>query len=425
MGVLHRVGGVRLDGQKIARRIVCICFILVLVCASCGAEVHPSSSSFPKSHLILQFNSEQATLAALDLLLLEPYNQTTTIDLFSSDLAFISITTHSALPQQVKDPYFLLPGIQQVVEDGIRWLETDNTENFEEISVNDPLFPQQWGLRMMQVPQTWEFTGTVFDTCSNITVAIVDTGVDFTHPDLAGTYHPASYDWVSGTPQITDANGHGTHLAGIIAARTDNHMGISGIAPVRILSETVHEEGVGILTSRSAMGIYHAAQAGAQIIVLGYGGKIFSDIEARAISYAKEQGSLIIASAGNDQSNASHYPSDLSDVISVGAISESGSPSIFSNYGIFLDFVGPGQNIYGTEPGNRYSRKAGTSQAAAGVAGVAALLWSLDMNQTAQDLHSLLIASAEDLGKEGKDIYFGWGYPNSLRAAQLLHDQSI
>ncbi|MCL2460403.1 MAG: hypothetical protein FWF19_03515, partial [Euryarchaeota archaeon] len=87
MGVLHRVGGVRLDGQKIARRIVCICFILVLVCASCGAEVHPSSSSFPKYHLILQFNSEQATLAALDLLLLEPYNQTTTIDLFSSDLA--------------------------------------------------------------------------------------------------------------------------------------------------------------------------------------------------------------------------------------------------------------------------------------------------------------------------------------------------
>jgi subtilisin family serine protease len=395
------------------------------VCTFYSVGADSLSSDLPKQYLILQFNSEESTLAALDLLSLEPYNQTTTVDLISCDLAFISITTHSALPQQAKDPYFFLPGIQQVVEDGIRWIEMDDTEEIEEMSVDDPLFPQQWGLNMMQVPQTWEFTGTVFDTRSTITVAIVDTGVDFTHPDLAGTYHPASYDWVRGTTQITDANGHGTHLAGIIAAGTDNHMGISGIAPVRILSETVYEEGVGILTSRSAMGIYHAAQAGAHIIVLGYGGKKYSDLEARAISYAKKQGSLIIASAGNDQSNASHYPSDLSDVISVGAISESGAPSIFSNYGIFLEFVGPGQNIYGTEPGNRYSKKAGTSQAAAGIAGVAALLWSLDTNQTAQDVHSLLIESAENLGKGGKNIYFGWGYPNSLRAAQLLYNAQV
>jgi len=420
MGVLHEVGGVRLDVQRIAQRFVCVCSILVIMCALHNAWADSPSSEPPNIHLILQFNSGEATLAALELLLLEPYNNTTTIDLFSYDLAFISITTRSASLQQAKDPYFLIPGIQQVVEDGIRWLETDDTEELDEMFVNDPLFPQQWGLHMLQVPQTWEFGGTSFDSRSEIIVAIVDTGVDFTHPDLAGTYHPASYDWVRGTIHITDTNGHGTHLAGIIAANTDNNMGISGIAPVRILSETVHEKDVNILTSRSAMGIYHAAQVGAHIIVLGYGGNIFSDLEARAISYAKEQGSLIIASAGNNQSNAPHYPSDLPDVISIGSISESKSPSVFSNYGIFIEFVGPGQNIYGTEPGNKYSKKRGTSQAAAGIAGVAALLWSLDPSQTAQNVHSLLIESAEDLGKKGKDIYFGWGYPDSLRAARLL-----
>jgi subtilisin family serine protease len=87
---------------------------------------------------------------------------------------------------------------------------------------------------------------------------------------------------------------------------------------------------------------------------------------------------------------------------------------------VFVDFVGPGEGIYGTEPGIKYSKRTGTSQAAAGVAGVAALLWSLDISLTAEDMYTILIESAEDLGKEGKDIYFGYGYPNSLRAAQLI-----
>ena len=414
-----------MDGKEIAQRIVRVCFILTLLCASYGAGADSSPLHLPKYHFILQFNSEEATLSALDILTAAPYNETTTIDLFSCDLAFIAITAHTTVPQRVKDPYFVLPGIQQIVEDEIRWPEAIREEELEEITVNDPLFPQQWGLYMMQVPQTWELIETAFDSRSPLIVAIIDTGIDFTHPDLLGTYHSASYDWVRGTPHITDTNGHGTHLAGIIAATTDNSMGMSGIAPVRLLSEIVYEEGVGILASRSAMGIYHAAQAGAKVIVLGYGGKKYSDIEARAISFAKNQGALVIASAGNDQSNDSHYPSDLSDTISVGAISESKSTSIFSNYGIFVDFVGPGQNIYGTAPEGRYSKKAGTSQAAAAVAGVAALIWSLDANITANDVYALLIESAEDLGKEGRDIYFGWGYPNSFHAAQLLNLQML
>ncbi|MDR2855370.1 MAG: S8 family serine peptidase [Methanomicrobiales archaeon] len=419
-----------LDEKQIAQRIVrvfflChIWFIFVLLCAS-GAGADTSLSHLPEYHLILQFYSGEEMLAALDLLAQDPYNQTTTVDLISCDLAFIAITAHSASPHQVRDPYFLLPGLKQISDDEIRWPETVSTEEAFEASVNDPLFSQQWGLQMMQVPQTWEFAQATYLPRLNLTVAVVDTGVDFTHPDLLGTYHAASYDWVHGTPRIIDTNGHGTHLAGIIAATTNNFMGMSGIAPVLILSETVYKEGVGIRASYSAMGIYHAAQAGAEVIVLGYGGKKYSDIEAQAISYAKKQGSLIIASAGNDQSNASHYPSDLSDVICVGSISQTKSTSIFSNYGIFIELVAPGQNIYGPEPGLKYSKKTGTSQAAAGVAGVAALIWSLDSNLAAKDVRTILTETAENFGKEGRDIYFGWGYPNSLRAAELVLSQVL
>jgi subtilisin family serine protease len=397
-----------------------IWLILALLCTSYGVGADSSLSHLPEYHLILQFYSGDEMLTALDLLAQEPYDQTTTVDLISCDLAFIAITTHPALPQQIKEPYLLLPGIKQVLDDEIRWPETVSTEEIFEVSVNSPLFVQQWGLHLMQVPQTWEFANTTFYPRSNLTVAVIDTGVDFTHPDLAGTYHAASYDWVSGTPHIIDTNGGGTHLAGIIAGATEDFIGVSGIAPVLILSETVYKEGVGIRASYSAMGIYHAAQAGAEVIVLGYGGKNYSDIEAQAISYAKKQGSLIIASAGNDQSNTSHYPSDLSDVICVGSLSQMESTSTFSNYGVFVDFVAPGQNIYGPAPGSKYSKKTGTNQAAAGIAGVAALIWSLDPHLTAQDVHNILIETAVNFGKEGRNIYYGWGYPNSLRAAQSV-----
>jgi subtilisin family serine protease len=417
-----------LDDKLIAQRILRVyfmCFILALLCAPYGVGADTSLFHLPQHHLILQFQSDEAMLTALDLLAQEPYNQTTTIDLISCDLAFIAITAHAVSSKEVRDPYLLLPGIKQISDDEVRWPDTVSMEEVDEVFVNDPLFSQQWGLALMQVPQAWEFAETNFLTRSNITVAIVDTGVDFTHPDLVGTYHAASYDWVRGTPHIIDTNGHGTHLAGIIAATTDNFIGMSGIASAHVLSETVYNEEIGILASRSAMGIYHAAQAGAEVIVLGYGGKKYSDVEAQAISYAQNQGSLIIASAGNDESNASHYPSDLFDVISVGSLSDTTSISIFSNYGVLVDFVGPGQRIYATEPGVRYSRKTGTSQATAGIAGVAAFIWSLDVNLTAKDVHAILIESAEDLGKEGRDIYFGWGYPNCLRAAQLVFPQTL
>ena len=400
-------------------------FILALLFASYGAGADTSLFHLPQHHLILQFHSGEEMVTALDLLTKEPYSQTTTVDLFSCDLAFIAVTAHAASPKEVRDPYLLLPGIKQVSTDEIRQIETVSMEEFAESPVNDPLFSQQWGLHLLHVPQTWELAETTFLPRSTITVAIIDTGVDFTHPDLVGMYHAASYNWVHGTPCISDTNGHGTHLAGIIAASTDNHMGMAGIAPVYILSEAVYEEGVGVRASRSAMGIYHAAQAGAEVIVLGYGGKNYSDIEDQAISYAKSQGSLIISPAGNDRSNAPHYPSDLPDVISVGSISQTESISIFSNYGIFIDFVGPGEGIYGTEPGSKYSKRTGTSQAAAGFAGVAALLWSLDASLAAKDVYTALIKSAEDLGKDGKDIYFGWGYPNTFRAAQIILSQRL
>jgi subtilisin family serine protease len=169
---------------------------------------------------------------------------------------------------------------------------------------NDPYWGLQWGPKKIEANWAWNKTlGS-----SDIIVAVVDTGIDYNHPDLANNYLEGSYDWVNNDSDPIDDHGHGTHCAGIIAAVINNSVGIAGLAQVKIMAEKVlHYSGWGF-DDWVANGIIHAVEQGADIISMSLGGYGSSSLLHEAVKYAYDNGVLLVAAAGNDNINLKCYP---------------------------------------------------------------------------------------------------------------------
>ena len=242
---------------------------------------------------------------------------------------------------------------------------------------NDPYFSQQWGLTTINAPQAWDIS----HGSSGVTVAIVDTGIDGTHPDLTGRVL-AGYDFVSdrslSAGADSDDNEHGTHVSGIVAASTGNGVGVAGVAwtasllPVKVLDSS----GSGTY-SAVADGIEYAADNGAKVINLSLGGSADSSVLDDAVNYAHAAGCLVVAAAGNSGSDAPFYPAACPNVMAVAATTSDGSVAYYSNYGSFLSVAAPGDYILSTLPGGGYGYLSGTSMAAPHVSGLAALAWAV------------------------------------------------
>src|SRR6266581_3523668 len=298
-----------------------------------------------------------------------------------------------------------------------------------EFRPNDPFYVDQWGLRQIGAPQAWDVTlGS-----RSVIVAVVDTGVVWTHPDLQanvwtnqadGTH---GYDFVDGdtNPTETDPSGvyHGTGVSGVIAAVTDNGQWIAGTAqvsvmPVRALGS--NGQGSSFNTSEA---IRWAADRGAKIINLSLGtNETFggpTDIEL-AINYAWSKGALIVAAAGNAGSGTLDYPARLPNVVSVAAIDETGLRASFSNYGPGLDLSAPGDRILTLDGTNGIQYLRGTSFSAPFVSGAAALLLSLDRNLTNVDLWNILNSTAVQPSGSGYNTNYGWGVVNVWNAINAL-----
>ncbi len=272
----------------------------------------------------------------------------------------------------------------------------------------DPDLSDLWGHTRTRVPDAWS-TLSSHASVPNCTVAILDTGIDLNHEDLADVISPGGFDWVDNTTKITDPDGHGTSLAGIVGAVMGNSRGGAGVANVSILPERVGTNQTGIYSSLSALAIRDAADKGARIILMGYGGPGQSPAEEAAIAYAVKKGCILISPAGNDASNEGHYPSDYFEVLSVGSTAKTDGLSYFSNYGIFVELVAPGEDIRSTWPDDQYRSVTGTSPAAAFVAGAAALTLAADPTLDRSEVRALLTDTAHDLGRTGRDIYYGYG----------------
>jgi thermitase len=279
---------------------------------------------------------------------------------------------------------------------------------------NDPGHPSQWGPSKIMAPSAWDVT----TGSSDIVIAILDTGVDLNHPDLNDKIVPG-WDFANDDNDPQDDHEHGSHVAGIAAAETNNATGIAGISwQARIMPVKVLDENGDGFYSDVAEGVLYACSHGAQIINLSLGGSTYSATLEDAVQQAYEDGCLIVAAAGNGGGDFVDYPARFSEVMAVAATNESDIRAGFSDYGPQVEVAAPGVNIYSTLWNDKYGWKSGTSMAAPHVAGQAALIWSVCPNPTNQEVRSIIDSTADDRGASGWDPYYGYGRINALDAVQ-------
>ena len=234
---------------------------------------------------------------------------------------------------------------------------------------NDPDFERQWALPHIQAQTAWQDMGEL----APVTVAVIDTGVCLSHEDLQGRVLDNGYDFVDDDADPEDVFGHGCSVAGIIAANTNNRIGIAGFAPnasilpVRVLGPS----GSGSMADVAA-GIVYAADEGADIINLSLGSAIGSQVTEDAVKHALGKGVTVIASAGNSGGSLPGFPARYENVVAVGAIDRDGSRSSFSNKG--GDIWAPGRDVHTIHLNNGYKALNGTSFSAPYVAAMAAIL---------------------------------------------------
>ncbi len=277
---------------------------------------------------------------------------------------------------------------------------------------NDISYPSQWGPQDIFAPQAWDIT----NGSHNVIIAIVDSGVDYNHPDIAPNYCVGGYDFINNDADPVDDNGHGTHVAGIAAGVTNNGLGIAGISQSCIMAEKVLGSTGSGSYSAVANGITHAANNGARVISMSLGGRSSSDTLKAAVNYAWNKGVLIVAAAGNDNSGKISYPAAYSNVIAVSALDNGDRFAYYSNHGSKIELAAPGTNIYSTLKDGGYGYMDGTSMATPFVSGTAALVLSKNNSLTNQQVKNILDTTAVDLGRHGKDPYYGYGKVNAYGA---------
>ncbi len=238
-------------------------------------------------------------------------------------------------------------------------------------SPSDPRWDEQWGMRTIRAPAGWGLsTGS-----SDVIIAIVDTGVDLSHPDLKKRLVPG-YDFVDDDSRPDDVGGHGTHCAGIAAASANDNIGVAGVCPncavmpLRVMGPD------GGSASDVAKGIVWAADHGARVISLSLGGYFASSAQEDALDYAASKGALAVAAAGNSGVDSPHFPAYHEVCLAVGSTEQNDSRSSFSNFGSWVDVAAPGSYIMSSIPGGGWEYKSGTSMATPFVAGLAGLLFS-------------------------------------------------
>jgi thermitase len=276
---------------------------------------------------------------------------------------------------------------------------------------NDPYYKNQWHLPKIEAPKAWDVT----TGSGSVIVAILDTGVDPKHSDLAALLVPG-WNFYDNNPDTADVYGHGTAVAGSAVAIGNNSSGIASVSwncrimPIRISSTTG-----GATFSAMAKGLTFAADNGARVGNISYNAASRSSTVQSAAKYFQEKAAGVVTiSSGNDglyiESPDSIY------VLAVGATGSTDALTSFSNKGPYVDLVAPGSSIYTTANGGGYRSASGTSFSAPIVAGVAALVISVNPSLTALQVQDILMQTADDLGTAGYDTSYGHGRVNASKA---------
>ncbi|SHN47460.1 S8 family serine peptidase [Cryptosporangium aurantiacum] len=284
----------------------------------------------------------------------------------------------------------------------------------------DTLRSGQWALTRLRAEDTWART-----TGGSVLVAVVDSGVQANHPDLAGRV-VSGVDLVrdtSSTDGSYDPNGHGTHVAGIIGAIANNNQGIAGLAPgATILPVRVLGANGSGYSSAVATGIIESVDRNAAVINMSLGSSTRDSAITSAVQYALSKNVTVIASAGNSRmsGNPVNWPAAETGVIGVAATDSADQDASFSNTGSYVDIAAPGVAIVSTYRGSAYVSMNGTSMAAPYVAATAALAKAVSPGLTPAAMTTLLQNTATDLGTAGRDNAFGYGLVNPYAAVCSL-----
>lgn len=345
-----------------------------------------------------------------------------------------------------------------------------NYRRLAQTTPDDPYYDHQWHIPLINLPQAWEFTTGI---TTDVVVAVVDTGIVMNHPDLVGAILSTGYDFIEDPLFSLDGDGidddpsdpgdhgdsglssfHGTHVAGIIGAATDNGKGVAGTAfnrakimPIRVLGL------YGGTTYDILQGVRYAARLSndsgtipprpAEIINLSLGGPGYSTIEEQTFQEVSDLGIILVAAAGNDADTTPYYPAAYPGVLGVSAVDAGSQLSYFSNHGSYIDLAAPGGDLaqdrdhdgFGDgilstsahdsiiSPIPDYLFLQGTSMASPQVAGVAALMKLIHPELTPLELDTALAAGqlTTDLGPAGWDEKYGYGMIDALRAVQTAN----
>lgn len=252
----------------------------------------------------------------------------------------------------------------------VDYIEPDYSVQAESMP-DDTYENQQWGLFKIHAPEAWGIT----HSNRTIKIAVLDSGIDSSHPDLASKI--VAQKNFTDSPTTEDIYGHGTHVAGIVAAITNNHTGIAGVAyNASLMNVKVLSDRGGGSYSWIIQGIIWAADNGAQVINMSMDGGVDSPSLKQAVDYAWSKGAVVIAAAGNNGNDNPTYPAAYPECIAVAATDQNDSLYSFSDYGNWVDVAAPGSSI-STMNGGKYLTMEGTSMAAPFVSGLAGLAFAV------------------------------------------------
>lgn len=286
------------------------------------------------------------------------------------------------------------------------------------VVLNDPNYWSQWHLTKIQALDAW---ATAMG--NGATIAILDTGVDSTHPDLMANIVPG-WNVYSNNSDTSDVYGHGTSVAGTAAAIINNGIGGIGVSPQsKIMPIRISDASGYAYFSTMASGVNWAADHGAQVANISFENVNTSSAVITAAQYMQSKGGLVVTAAGNSGTDAG--TANTPEIIAASASDSNDQIASFSNYGQVIDVAAPGVNILTTTNGGGYGWVSGTSFASPIVAGVVALVKSAKAGLAPATVRSVIFNSADDLGAAGYDIYYGYGRVNANRAVALAQTLTV